>query len=150
MISELDRSFAKQGAEVGLLHRRGRIFARPRRFERIATWLNLALDVPGPAAHAEEILETIVMGLELVIGDAPILDGEFRAACIEKLLSIALLDMRPVDEIGDLKTKALPIPVHEGAAESGPRQETRPAPDRQRRLVGRIAEGHCFLDVVLH
>jgi hypothetical protein len=49
MVSKLDRAFAKQGAEIGLFHRRRWIFPRPRGFKWIAAWLDLALDVSRPS-----------------------------------------------------------------------------------------------------
>src|ERR1700730_4562 len=107
MVSELARAFPKQAAEIGLLHRRGRIFPRARRLEWIAAWLDLPVDISGLSARPEQVFEAIVMGLELRIGDTPILDRQLRTARFEELLAVALLDMSLVDEVSDLKTEGL-------------------------------------------
>jgi hypothetical protein len=74
MIAEAFRALAEDGAEIGLLHRRVGIVACPRRLERIAARLNLTLDVTGLATDADEMFEAVVMRLQLVISDAPVLD----------------------------------------------------------------------------
>jgi hypothetical protein len=109
--------------------------------------LNLAFDVSGLAAGPTEIFEPIVVRLELVIGDAPILNGQVR---IDEALAITLLEMGLVDEIDRLKAIRLAIPMHQRAAQTGSRQVSDPSPHRQRGLIRRVAGGHCFLDVVLH
>ena len=58
----------------GLLLRRRRIGPRARAFERVAAVLDLALEVAGRARGAAQIFELVVVRLELVIGDAPVLD----------------------------------------------------------------------------
>ena len=80
VIAEAFGALAKDGAEIGLLHRRVGIFARARRLERIAAGLDLSLDVAGLAADTAEIFEAVVIRLELVVGDAPILDRQLRTA----------------------------------------------------------------------
>src|SRR5262249_17784836 len=88
MISETFRPFPEQRAVVRLLHRRGRIFARTRALERISARLDLALEVARLAARPAQIFEAVVMRLELLVGCAPILDGQLG---IDKVLAIALL-----------------------------------------------------------
>ena len=150
MIAEIGCAFAEQSPEIRLLHRRGWVFPRTRRLEWISARLDLALDVAGLAAYPAEIFEAIVVRLELRISDAPILDRQLRTTCFEKLLAVALLDMRLVDEIGDLEAEALAVPVHERAAQARSRQKARPPADRQSGLVGSVAKRHRLLDVVLH
>ena len=113
MIAEVFGGLAEDRAEIGLLHRRVGIFARPRRLERVPAGLNPALDVARLAAHADKLLEPVVMGLELVISDAPILDRQFRPAGVEKLLAVALQKVRAINKVRDLRAEALAVPVHE-------------------------------------
>src|SRR4029453_7859979 len=54
--------------------RRQRVFAGTRRFEAVAALLDLALDVAGLAGNSRDTLELVIIGLELVVGDAPVLD----------------------------------------------------------------------------
>ena len=54
---------------------------------RIAAGLNMALDVAGFAAGSQEIFEAIVVRFQVIISDAPILDGHFR---IEEVPAIPL------------------------------------------------------------
>ena len=131
VVAEAFRTLAEDGAEVSFLERRIGIFARPRRLERIAAGLDLALDVAGLAADAAELFKAVVIGLQLVIGDAPVLDRQLRSAGIEKFLAVSLDDMAVQDEIGHLGAKALTVPVHERAAEALSRQKALPSADRQ-------------------
>src|SRR5271156_1224322 len=126
MVSKSVSAFAEQRAEVGLLHRRRRILARPWRVERITTRLNRILDVASLAAGAQQVLEAIVMGLELAVGDAPILNCQ---VWIEDLFAVTLFDVRLIDEVGDLEAEGLAVPMHERAAETRARQKARPAAD---------------------
>src|SRR5262249_57495785 len=126
------RWVGEQGGVVRLLHRRGRIFARTRALERISARLDLALEVARLAARPAQIFEAVVMRLELLVGCAPILDGQLG---IDKVLAIALLEMRLVDEVGGLEAIGLAVPVHERTAEPGARQEASPPAHRQGRLT---------------
>src|SRR5262249_44386049 len=47
--------------------------ARP--FEGIAPGLDDAADVPGPSGNAAQIFEAVVMRLQIVVADAPVLQG---------------------------------------------------------------------------
>src|SRR5437870_2356991 len=68
------RSLREQLLRIALLHRRGRIFAGARALERIASGLDLSLDVAGLAGNTRDIFELIIERLELVIAHRPILD----------------------------------------------------------------------------
>ncbi len=68
------RGFGEQLLGVALFHRRRRIVALPRAFERIAAGLLCALDVAGLAGDARNIFELVVIGLEVFVGDRPVLD----------------------------------------------------------------------------
>ena len=75
LVAELLRGLGEQRVAVALLLRRRRIGPRARALERIAAVLDLAVEIAGRARGAAQILELIVMRLEIVVGDAPILDG---------------------------------------------------------------------------
>ena len=57
---------------------------------RIAARQDLAFNVPRFAAGSAKIFEAIIMRLKIVVGDAPILNRQFR---VEDLLAVTLLDM---------------------------------------------------------
>ena len=90
------------------------------------------------------------MRLELVIGNAPILDRQIGATGVEKLLAITFQVVSAVNEIRRLSAETLAVPVHERATQSLSRKEAFPPPDRQCRLVGSIPKGNCDLHVILH
>ena len=73
-MAQVLRRGGEQRRAVGHVHRRIGILARARAFERIAAVLLLAVQIAGLAADAAEIFELVVIRLELVIGDAPVLD----------------------------------------------------------------------------
>src|ERR1700730_17336922 len=129
------------------LLRRRRIVPRSRRFMRIAARLNLTLDVARLAAGAEQVLEAIVVRLEGIVSDTPILDGEVR---IEKILAVAFARACRQLEIVRLESVCLAIPMHHGAAEARARQKRLPAPNRQRHLRSKVAECNRLARVVLH
>src|SRR5271167_2998688 len=93
-----------------------RIFARSRRFMRIAARLDLALDIASLAAGAQEVLEAIVVRLEFIVSHSPVLNGQIR---VEKVFAVAFASAGCEFEVICLKAVRLAIPVHHGAAESG-------------------------------
>src|SRR5215831_778955 len=147
MVSEALRSFPEKRAVIRLFHRRSWILAGARSFKRISAPLDLAFDVSCLAARSTQIFESIIMRLKLVIADAPILNGKLG---IDKALAVTLLKVCLVDEVGRLKSIGLAIPMHQRAAHAGSGQKSYPSTHRQCRLVGRIANGHRLLDVILH
>src|SRR5882757_8055714 len=96
--------------------RRRWIVPRSRRLMRIAARLNLTLDIACLAAGAEQVLEAIVVRLEVIVSDAPVLDGEVR---IEKILAVAFACACRQLEIVRLESICLAIPMHHGATEAG-------------------------------
>src|SRR3984957_11220560 len=114
---------------------------------RIAARLNLALDVACLAAGAEQVLEAIVVRLEIIVGDTPVLDGEVR---IEKILAVAFARARRQLKIVRLEAVGLAIPMHHGATEARARKKGLPAPHRQSHLRSLVAERHGLAGVVLH
>ena len=76
--------------------RRVWILARARPFVRIAACLDLAVQVAGLAADAEDFLELVIVGFDLVPGDAPVLQ---IAVLGNERFAIAFLNARAHFEI---------------------------------------------------
>src|SRR5262249_54109880 len=68
--------------------RRQRILVGARRLERIAARLHLAADVSRLAGNRRRAFEPLVIWLELVVGDAPVLDRHVGG---NEILPVALL-----------------------------------------------------------
>ena len=77
------------------------------------------------------------MGLKLLIGDAPILNG---AVLWDELLAIALSEMGLQHEVAGEEAPRLRVPVHAAAANAIRRHEGAPAADRKRGLIHFVAE----------
>jgi len=86
-----------------------------------------------------EILKLVVMGLELVIGDAPVLDRHVRG---QEFFAIALGQVCFQLEVAGQKAPSLRVPMHASAANPIRRHEGPPAADWQRRLPDVMAESH--------
>src|SRR6185312_17390842 len=86
-IAQLARGGGEEGRGIGLPLRRRRIVAGARAFEGISARLLFAADIAGLAGGAAEIFELVVIGLHLLIGDAPILDRHILG---EEFLAVAL------------------------------------------------------------
>ena len=69
--------------------------ADPRTFEGIASLDDLAAQIAGFARGAAQFLEPLIIGFELVIGDAPILNREIGG---NGFLAVALFEMRAQQE----------------------------------------------------
>jgi hypothetical protein len=69
--------------ELGAVQRRHRIFARPRSFEDVAALVDRAFDIAGLAGDADLMLDLVVVGLELLEPEWPVLDGRafWQARC---------------------------------------------------------------------
>src|SRR5580658_7758247 len=95
-VAQRGHRLGEQGALMRAPRRRVWILARARPFVRIAACLDLAVQVAGLAADAENFLKLVIVGFDLVPGDAPVLQiailGNERCA-------IALLDARAHLEI---------------------------------------------------
>ena len=104
------------------LERRQRIAALARPLERIAAGLDRAAEVAGLAGDAAQVFEAVVVGLELVVGDAPVLDRHVGG---NEALAVALLDVaaRTTKSFGQ-EAPGLAVPVHAGAADAGGRAGT--------------------------
>ena len=113
-------------------HVQGGVRVRPaaRALERVAARDDLPVQVARLAGGADVVLERVVVRLELVVGDAPVLDG---AALGDLLLAVALDHVRAVAEVGRQEAPELARPVHHRAAESLTRVERAVLPHRQRR-----------------
>ena len=139
MAPELGCRLAEQGRPIGLRHRRRRVFVRARALERIAAGLDLAVQIARLAAGAAQLVELIVEGLELVVGDAPVLHRQLVVG--DRLLPVALLVVAPGQEIRGQEPPDLAVPVHSAAAHPGAEQEGTQVPHRQRLLVDVVADG---------
>ena len=130
-VTQRARRLGEQGALIRAPRRRVRILARARPFVRIAAGLDLALQVAGLAADAEDFLELVVVGLDIVPGDAPVLQ---IAVLRNERGAIALLDARAHLEIMRQKAARVAAPVRRRAADHLARLERAHLAHRQRRL----------------
>src|SRR6185312_909829 len=64
----------EEHGRVAAFERRQRICASSRSLERVAAGLYLALEVASLSGNSAEILELVVVGLKLLVGDAPVLN----------------------------------------------------------------------------
>src|SRR5580692_10846860 len=95
-VTQRGHRFGEQGALIRAPRRRVWILARARPFVRIAACLDLAVQVAGLAADAEDLLKLVVIGFDVVPGDAPVLQ---IAVLGNERRAIALLDARMHFEI---------------------------------------------------
>ena len=142
LVAEFLGGLRKQRVAVALLLRRRRIGPRARALERIAAVLDRSLEIAGFARRAAQIFELVVMRLEIVVGDAPILDGHVLR---QEIGAVALRQVTAQHEIGRQKAPSLGVPMHAGAADAVAEHERAPVAHRQRRLVGVVAERHRHL-----
>ncbi len=136
MIAEVVRGLAEHHARENLGERRQRIFAGARRLEGIAAGLDRAAQIAGLSGDRRGVLELVVIGLELVIGDAPVLD---RHVLGNEALAVALLVERAHLELHVGPPPGVAAPVHAGAADALARQERAEPAHRQRFLRGIVA-----------
>ena len=138
MVTKLARGIAEHLAGEYLGERRQRIFAGARRLEGVAAGLNHAAQIAGLAGNRCGVFELVVIGLELVIGDAPVLD---RHVLGNEALAVALLVERAHLELHVGPPPGVTAPVHAGAADALARQERAEPAHRQRFLRGIVAHG---------
>ena len=124
---------------VALLLRRRRIRPRARALEGVAAVLNRSLEIAGFARRAAQIFELVVMRLEIVERDAPILDGHVRR---QETGAIPLRQVTAQHEIARQEAPGLGVPMNAGAADAIAEHEGAPVAHRQRRLIGVVAERH--------
>jgi hypothetical protein len=70
--AELFRGLRHVIGESAAAQRRHRIFALPRRFEDIAAWIDLALQIAALAGDAYFVLHQVVERLQIVVTDGPV------------------------------------------------------------------------------
>src|SRR5262245_53285267 len=78
VITQAFRSLLEQRSRVGLNHRRVGIFALARSLKHVAALDLLPAQIAGLARDPTEIFELVVVGLELVVGDTPVLQLHVR------------------------------------------------------------------------
>src|SRR5207247_5368398 len=147
VVTQLARRLAVKRAHVRGLHRRIRVLARARTLEGIAAGLDLALHVAGLAADAVEILEAVEMGLELVVGHAPVLAG---AVLGELARAVARERAAPRFKVPGQEAPGDAVPVHRRAADTFAREEGSHLAHGQRRIANRVAESERLARQVLH
>src|SRR6185312_9707993 len=101
-----------------------------------AACLDLPAQVAGLAGDAEQLLESFVVRLQLLIGDAPILNRHIgrqrgRAVALDQARAQLWVVFGPAE--------TLAVPVIAGSADARARQERFDSADRQCRLVARVA-----------
>src|SRR5215467_8908555 len=90
-VAERAHRVGEQGALVCAPRRRVWILPRARPFVRIAACLDLAVQVASLAADAEDFLKLVIVGFDLVPGDAPVLQ---IAVLRNERLAVAFLNAR--------------------------------------------------------
>jgi hypothetical protein len=147
MIAGIARCIGEHFTRQNRRQRRQRIVAGARRLERIAACLDPATDIAGLAGDRRGIFELVVIGLELGVADAPVLD---RHVVGDELLAIAVLIIGADLEFHVGPAPGVAAPVHAGTADDFTGQE-RPEPAHRQRLLLRIvAHGDGVARGVLH
>ena len=137
LVAEIARGLGEQRVAERLRLRRIGIGPRARSLERIAAFENLPFQIACRARRPAKIFELVVMRLEVVIGDATVLD---RHVVGQKIRAISLRQMRLEDEVGRQEAPGLRVPVDAPAADAVRRHERAPGADRQRLLAHLVAE----------
>src|ERR1700733_5632836 len=88
VIAGIARGIGEHFAGENRRQRRQRIVAGAGRLERFAAGLDLPADIAGLAGDRRGIFELVVIGLELGVGDAPVLD---RHVVRNEFLAVAFL-----------------------------------------------------------
>src|ERR1043166_5348935 len=132
MIAKLLRGGREQCRTKHHVERRIGILASPRALEWISAVLDRPFDVAGPPGNSAQIFELVVMGFELVVGHAPVLD---RHRVGNRSGAIALRIVAARDEIRRKKPPGHAIPMDAGAADAGAGQKRTELAHRQRGLA---------------
>ena len=117
--------------------RRQRIFARAGRLKRVAARLDLPADVAGLAGNRRRVFEPVVIRLQLVVGDAPVLDRHIGG---NEILAVALLVHGAHLELHVGPPPGVAAPMHARSADHLAGQERAEAAHRQRFLGWIIAD----------
>src|SRR5262249_21892858 len=123
---------------VRLFERLVGIFAAALALERIAAGHDRAAQIASLARGATELVEAAEVRLELVIGDAPVLN---RHVVRDRLPAVTRQRLALEHEVARQEAPVVAGPVHAGAADALARRERAPAPHRQGALVREMAEG---------
>src|SRR6185503_19229575 len=91
VVAEVAAGIREHHAGKDRRQRRQRVFAGARRLERIAAFDDLTLEIAGLAGDRGGVFELVVIRLELVVGDAPVLDRHVGG---DEALAVALLVAR--------------------------------------------------------
>src|ERR1700722_19421366 len=103
--------------------RGGWVRSRARALERITALLDLSTQIPCGARRATQILESIVVRLEILVRDTPVLD---RHVLGQKGGAITLREVGLEHEIRRQEAPGLRIPVHPAAPDPVRRHERAP------------------------
>src|SRR6266699_1934356 len=135
--------------DPGLRHdqRLVRVIADPWTFEGIAAIDDLPAQIAGLARGAAQFLEPLVIGFELVIGNAPVLYREIGG---DSLLAVALFEMRAQHEFAWKVAPGDAVPMGARAADAIAQRKRAPAAHGKRRLVGGVAYGESLGAVIQH
>src|SRR5262249_11545739 len=112
-----------------------RIIVLPRPFEYVAAIDLLAAQIAGLAGHAEQLLEAVVIGLELVVGDREVLDRHLGG---NGGLAVTASEMSARVVIGRQEAPGDAVPVRAGTADADAGEERSEPADRQRGLRRRM------------
>ena len=138
MVARFARRRVEELGRVAALERRQRIVALARTFERVAARLDRACEIARLARDAAQVLELVVVGLELLVGDAPVLD---RHVGRDEALAVALRVVAADHEVAGQEAPVLAVPVHARAAHARRRPERAELAHRKRGLRAIVAEG---------
>src|SRR6202022_753916 len=127
--------------------RRQWIVAYARRFERIAAGLELPADIAGLAGDRRGIFKLVVIGFELGVSNAPVLD---RHVVGDEFLAVALFVIGANFEFQFGPAPGGPAPVPAGAPPPPAGQERAEPAHRQRLLLRIVAYGDGVTRGVLH
>src|SRR6267154_6848892 len=108
LVAKLTRRLAEQRVAEWLGLRGRRIRPRTRPLERIAALLDFVAQVARRSRRAAEIFERIVVRLQVVIGDAPILNGHILW---KKRCAVSLGQMSLQHEIGRQEAPGFRVPM---------------------------------------
>src|SRR5215207_5247427 len=144
-ISQLLAGLAKEGGAISDLIRRLRVLAT-RAFEWVSPLLDLAAEVACLAGYPEHLLVLIVVRLQLVVGDAPVLDGGVLG---KEVRAVALFEVRAILEKVGQEAPGDSVPVDHRASDTIAGQERAVLSHRQRRLVVTVAKGNRVTREVL-
>ena len=134
----LARRLVEQHGRGAAFQWRQRIATLACTFERVAAGLLHAADIAGGAGNAAQVFEAVVVRLQFVVCNAPVLQVHGFG---DELPAVALLGMRADLEVLRQEAPALTVPVHARATDAGGGEERAQVAHRQRGLVGAVAEG---------